>query len=156
MVVKTDDGDTTFRIATVAANRPIPPDSRNFYFEITITNGGFGALAIGLWAGDVVLGWFPGQLDQSWGYISGGFIWNAGSGPQFRGTYGPGDKVGCLYNSTESTVSFTKNGEYLGIAFRGVKGKLFPTFATNKRGVEARVDFKAELPASIRKELQTR
>ncbi len=39
-----------------------------------------------------------------------------------------GDVIGVIYNQAEKTISYTKNGLYLGIAFHSVcEDRLFPT-----------------------------
>ena len=43
-------------------------------------------------------------------------------------TDGAGDVIGVIYNQAERTISYTKNGLYLGVAFQHVfEERLFPT-----------------------------
>lgn len=44
-------------------------------------------------------------------------------GPRF----GPNDVVGCGLDYKTHEIFFTLNGQYLGVAFEGVYGKLYPT-----------------------------
>ena len=67
----------------------------------------------------------PGEVKNSYGYS--GFNGQKGSdnkwqdyGPQF----GTGDVVGC--GVVGGSCFFTKNGDFLGVAFRGVPGGLYP------------------------------
>ena len=41
-------------------------------------------------------------------------------------------------------IFFTKNGEHLGVAFRGVHGQLYPTVGLHSEGEEVRVNFGEE------------
>jgi hypothetical protein len=51
--------------------------------------------------------------------------------------------VGCLV-SKEGDVRFTKNGALLGVAVKGVKGKLVPAVGLHTVGATARVNFGAQ------------
>ena len=43
-------------------------------------------------------------------------------------THRAGDVIGIIYNQAERTISYTKNGLYLGVAFHHVfEERLFPT-----------------------------
>jgi hypothetical protein len=46
---------------------------------------------------------------------------------KYSSKYGPGDTVGCGWNQNDGTVFFTLNGEYLGVAFHNVFGRMVPS-----------------------------
>ncbi|KAG0239098.1 hypothetical protein BGW41_007941 [Actinomortierella wolfii] len=83
--------------ASIRANRPIPPQC----------------------------GWDP----NSWGYHGddGHSFGGSGRGKPFGPTFTTGDTVGCGVNFRDNTLFYTKNGVYLGVAFRDLKGPLYPT-----------------------------
>ncbi|KAI5477184.1 Ran-binding protein [Pseudohyphozyma bogoriensis] len=143
--------------AAVRANRPIPPQTGIYYFEVHIVNAGAkGFIGVGVSHRSVPLSRLPGWEPNSWGYhADDGFSFSS------RGTgvpYGPrcttGDVVGCgidftahEYHPGEESVAgrcfFTKNGEWLGYAF-DVYGKLYPSVGLRTPGEIIRANFGSE------------
>jgi hypothetical protein len=85
------------------------------------------------------VGWEP----HSYGYHGDdGHIFNGrGTGRPFGPTFGTGDWLGVVLNRVEQTISFTKQGFNLGMAFEGVaEGKLYPSVGFRTPEEEVRVD----------------
>jgi len=63
-------------------------------------------------------------------------------GEAFGETFTTGDVVGCGIQFAKQEIFFTKNGKYLGVAFRKVKGVLlFPTIGLHSPGETVLVNF---------------
>eukprot|EP00898_Chlorokybus_atmophyticus_P003089 jgi/Chlat1/3781/Chrsp259S03945 len=133
--------------AAVRANHPVPETSGTFYFEVKIVNKGHqGYIGIGLSAGNVSLKRLPGWEKQSYGYHGddGKAFSSSGTGVAYGPTFGTGDVIGCIFDQIESTISYTKNGIHLGVAFTSVKGVLYPTVGMRAPGEEIEANFGAE------------
>jgi hypothetical protein len=65
-----------------------------------------------------------------------------------------GDKVGAYLNKKKKTISYYRNGELLGVAFKKIKGKKFyAAVQTCHSGADLIVDFKPKkLPKSLKSE----
>ncbi|RKO86445.1 concanavalin A-like lectin/glucanase domain-containing protein, partial [Blyttiomyces helicus] len=114
-----DDKDA----AAVRANHPIPPQCGLFYYEVTVVSKGRdGYIGIGFCIQNVKLGRLPGWEEHSWGYHGddGHTFSCSGTGKAYGPTYATGDVIGCCINFMTNEVSFTKNGVYLGVAFRDI------------------------------------
>eukprot|EP01080_Neovahlkampfia_damariscottae_P000083 gene83-4332_t len=102
------------------------------YFEIYVeeTNGNGGA-AIGLALKNYPTNKQPGWLDGSYGYHGddGNKFHNSSSpGKSYGPVFGVGDTIGCGYIFRTREIFFTKNGKFLGIAFKAHKDRvLYPT-----------------------------
>ncbi|KAF9363991.1 hypothetical protein BGX34_002839 [Mortierella sp. NVP85] len=90
--------------SAIRANRPIPPQCGIYYFEVYIKSKG----------------------EQGFG--------GCGSGRPFGPVFTTGDTIGCGVNFRDMSLFYTKNGVYLGIAFRDLKGLLFPTVGMRTAG----------------------
>lgn len=102
------------------------------YFELTVLNKGkTGSLGIG-WGsenwGKTWKGRMPGWNEGSWGYHGDdGRIFEANKYRIWGPTWNDGDVIGAGYNFDRDILFFTKNGLYLGDAFKGRKlGKIYP------------------------------
>ena len=95
---------------------------------------------VGLVTPQFPLTWVGAQ--NSYGYISGsgGKVHQVGSSIEYGPTWGEtGDVILCHVDFDEGTISFTKNGKNLGVAFRNVKGPLYP--AVCMTGTKAKVQY---------------
>ncbi|GAB0490065.1 hypothetical protein MMPV_001295 [Pyropia vietnamensis] len=137
--------------SAVRADAPVPMAGIAFYyFEMFIKSAGeSGFIGIGLSARDVLLTRLPGWEARSWAYHAddGHAFAGSGSGDSYGPTYTTGDTIGCLWNLTDATVTFTKNGKSLGVAFRNVTGELYPTVGMRTVGEVAEANFGASDPA---------
>ncbi|KAJ8130645.1 hypothetical protein O1611_g2981 [Lasiodiplodia mahajangana] len=120
----------------IRANYPMP-GTWTYYFEITIEEDAHDQI-IGVGFCDEqaplnsMIGWDPG----SWGYHGddGNIFATTGHGDFYSDSYGRGDTIGCGVNFAKETAFFTLNGELVGPAFHGIKGKLYPavSFSTER------------------------
>ncbi|XP_024404230.1 uncharacterized protein [Physcomitrium patens] len=63
-------------------------------------------------------------------------------GTAYGPTFGKGDVIGCILNQMDHTISYTKNGVNLGVAFRDVKGlSLYPTVGLRTPGEKVEANF---------------
>lgn len=125
------------------------------YFEVTIgqpkrraQNGIPECVAVGLSRdGFNLLQKMPGWDSQSYGYHGddGGAYHDSGHMCfKFGPKYGPGDTVGCgldySQGSGQADLFYTLNGEYKGVAFRGLRGQFFPTVGLDS-GAPVKINF---------------
>ena len=94
-------------------------------------------IAIGL-ANDSfsLIGRQPGWDRGSFGYHGddGSIFYDSGIGYPFGVKFGPGDTVGCGLNYLTRSIFFTKNGAFLGVAFRNVPpGTYYPIVGVDTR-----------------------
>jgi Ran-binding protein 9/10 len=97
----------------------------------------------------------PGWTSESWGYHGDdGNIFHGESG-QAIGNYGvlfsTGDVIGCCLDFQNDQVFYTKNGEYLGLAFSGEAqcwgpnlGELYPCVGLHSIGERVRINLGKE------------
>ncbi|KAF5842711.1 concanavalin A-like lectin/glucanase domain-containing protein [Dunaliella salina] len=137
-------GDDDSQAATIRTNAPAPPDCPLYYFEVEIVSSGHkGYIGIGFQTEDVLLSRLPGWDPHSYGYHGddGNAFQGSGAGRSFGPTYGTGDIMGALLNRAERTISFFKNGQSLGVAFRGVtEDRLFPCVGLRTKDEEVRLN----------------
>ncbi|KAF9971414.1 hypothetical protein BGZ73_005647 [Actinomortierella ambigua] len=130
--------------AAIRANRPIPPQCGIYYFEVYIKNKGrHGYIGVGVCNPTVNLARLPGWDRDSWGYHGddGHSFGGSGRGKPYGPTFTTGDTVGCGVNFRDNTLFYTKNGVYQGIAFRGLKGTLYPTVGMRTPGEVLETNF---------------
>ncbi|KAK9455338.1 concanavalin A-like lectin/glucanase domain-containing protein [Dipodascopsis uninucleata] len=130
--------------AAVRANNPIPPQCGLFYFEIEIlSRGKDGFIGIGFCGPKVALNKMPGWVQDSWGYHGddGNSFACQNSGKPYGPQFSTGDIIGCGINFRNGTSFFTKNGISLGIAFKDLKGTLYPALGMRTVGEQIRANF---------------
>ncbi|GAA5941566.1 uncharacterized protein JCM15063_001623 [Sporobolomyces koalae] len=155
--------------AAVRANRPVPPETGVYYFEVEILNKGVsGYIGIGLSHRSVSLSRLPGWESLSYGYHAddGRAFCSQGTGETFGPTFTTGDVVGCGIDWTDAggekgrrerdgskkgkeksrergsgRVFYTKNGVFLGYAFSNLSGQLYPTIGLRTPNESVRVNF---------------
>ncbi|KAF9427264.1 hypothetical protein BGZ94_005215 [Podila epigama] len=86
-------------------------------------------IGIGVCNAGVALDRLPGWEPLSWGYHGddGNSFGGCGNGRPFGPVFTTGDTIGCGVNFRDMSLFYTKNGRYLGVAFRDLKGSLYPT-----------------------------
>lgn len=140
-----DDRDA----ASIRSNNPIPKGCPVYYFEVEIINKGRdGYIGIGLSRKDVKLDRLPGWEPHSYGYHGDdGHVFNGrGTGRPYGPIFTTGDWIGIIYNRIEKTLTFTKKGFQLGVAFRDVEEEtLYPTVGFRTPDEEVAVNFGDDL-----------
>ncbi|EER25754.1 SPRY domain containing protein [Coccidioides posadasii C735 delta SOWgp] len=124
--------------AAVRANHPMPPQCGIYYYEVTIiAKSADGMIGMGFSNNKASLERLPGWEQESWAYHGDDgktfFGDNQGQGKPYGPTFGVEDTIGCGVNFATGTAFFTKNGMFLGNAFRDLKlGKVFPSIGMKK------------------------
>ncbi|KAG4305188.1 hypothetical protein PORY_001358 [Pneumocystis oryctolagi] len=130
--------------ASVRANNPIPSRCGLYYYEIEILSKGYeGLIGIGFCKSTVPLNRLPGWESDSWGYHGddGHSFCCQGIGKEYGPKFTKGDIIGCGINFSSGTGFYTKNGVYLGIAFRDLKGTFYPSVGLRTLGEHVRANF---------------
>ncbi|KAJ3015945.1 UNVERIFIED_CONTAM: Ran-binding protein 10 [Siphonaria sp. JEL0065] len=135
--------------AAVRVNRSIPRDFPVFYFEVRVlSKGKEGWMGMGCCARNVDLDRLPGWDPISYGYHGDdGFKFeSSGKGKPYGPTYTTGDYIGCIVNYQENTMSFTKNGTLIGVAFKILKPDLplYPQVGFRTPGESMQINFGLE------------
>jgi hypothetical protein len=100
-------------------------DASVFYFELRVVNSG-NESQMGIGIGDksteedTIPGWNRGGNTCGYHGDNGLKYWKMGQGKPYAEKYATGDVIGCGYDVASSTVFFTKNGKFLGVAFRDI------------------------------------
>ncbi|XP_037713489.1 ran-binding proteins 9/10 homolog isoform X2 [Drosophila subpulchrella] len=133
--------------ASVRTAYPIPSSCGLYYFEVRIiSKGRNGYMGIGLTAQQFRMNRLPGWDKQSYGYHGddGNSFSSSGNGQTYGPTFTTGDVIGCCVNFVNNTCFYTKNGVDLGIAFRDLPTKLYPTVGLQTPGEEVDANFGQE------------
>lgn len=140
--------DTEKNACSVRTHSSVPVSGvALFYFEISVDDAGKrGNIGVGLCGGSVKLEKMPGWEHGSFGYHGDdGLIFRQSgeAGNKYGPKYGAGDTVGCCWDLVDDVVFFTKNGVFLGRAFEGLSGPLFPTIGMQTKGGRITANFGA-------------
>eukprot|EP01113_Clastostelium_recurvatum_P027404 TRINITY_DN3304_c0_g1_i4.p1 TRINITY_DN3304_c0_g1~~TRINITY_DN3304_c0_g1_i4.p1 ORF type:complete len:1640 (-),score=340.10 TRINITY_DN3304_c0_g1_i4:13-4932(-) len=118
----------------VQASRPFSFANPLNYFECYVEGieSRKGSCAIGLTIEDYPLNKQVGKEPRSYGYLSldGRKYRGDDSGSEYSAPFTGGDVVGCGLNGHTREIFFTRNGEFLGVAFWGIPEiPLFPSLS---------------------------
>ncbi|PSC72505.1 Ran-binding 10 [Micractinium conductrix] len=137
--------------AAVRSNHPVPSDCPIFYFEVEIASRGRdGFIGIGFSTAEVELDRLPGWEPHSYGYHGddGHAFSGRGTGRAYGPIYSTGDWIGVILNRVERTITFTKKGYDLGIAFENVtEERLYPSVGFRTPEEEIVANFGTDLAA---------
>ena len=104
-------------------------------WEIHIERSPTAYLFVGIATKDANLSTFLGGDDNGWGYIGDRALYHKRNKVKLYGErFGQGDTVGVTLDMDEGTLSFSKNGENLGVAISNLSGVLYPAVAFYNRG----------------------
>ncbi|APA16084.1 hypothetical protein sscle_16g108540 [Sclerotinia sclerotiorum 1980 UF-70] len=131
--------------SAIRTDHPMPPQCGIYYFEVTILSRKRedSSIGIGFSTKQVSISRLPGWEPDSWAYHGDDGHGYAGqnTGKPYGPSFTTDDTIGCGVNFSTGSAFFTKNGDHLGIAFRDIKGKLFPSVGMKKPGEHVRVNF---------------
>eukprot|EP01122_Echinamoeba_exundans_P014863 TRINITY_DN6832_c0_g1_i1.p1 TRINITY_DN6832_c0_g1~~TRINITY_DN6832_c0_g1_i1.p1 ORF type:complete len:1146 (-),score=120.68 TRINITY_DN6832_c0_g1_i1:215-3652(-) len=134
----------SFQPAIVLATRPFHPSGTE-YFEITVLKKGVnGFISIGVVREGYPFDRHPGWYATSYGYHGddGRAFFSSGTGCPWGPRFTEGDTVGLGINFASGEVFFTKNGQFLGVAFTRCPQKSFyPAVGMTSYGEEIRANF---------------
>ncbi|KAI9480498.1 MAG: concanavalin A-like lectin/glucanase domain-containing protein [Benjaminiella poitrasii] len=141
------NGKDELEVSSARANHAMRRQCGVYYFEIQVLSKGIdGQIGIGFCRKLNSLDRFPGWEDHSWGYHgeTGKIYSGSGSGGQSYGPkFGTGDVIGCGVDFRTMTAFYTKNGIFLGTAFRKIKETtdLFPCVGFKTAGEKIEANF---------------
>ncbi|XP_030375735.1 ran-binding proteins 9/10 homolog isoform X2 [Scaptodrosophila lebanonensis] len=133
--------------ASVRTAYPIPSSCGLYYFEVRIiSKGRNGYMGIGLTAQQFRMNRLPGWDKQSYGYHGddGHSFHSSGNGTDYGPTFTTGDIIGCCLDFVNNSCFYTKNGVNLGVAFKDLPTKLYPTVGLQTPGEEVDANFGQE------------
>ncbi|ORY16556.1 Ran-binding protein-like protein [Clohesyomyces aquaticus] len=135
--------------ASVRADYPIPRQCGIYYYEVTVVSKGKdGTIGVGFSGPKVPLSRIPGWEPDSFAYHGddGQSFSNTTSGKPYGPKFGTLDVIGCGINFRTGTAFFTKNGVYIGVAFRDLKTDrlYYPTVGMKKSNETLRANFGQE------------
>lgn len=132
----TGKGSHQHDVGSIRANKPLQTKVMIAYYEITIVDGGLkSSICIGLSERELC-NRQPGWEENSFGYYGeDGKKYNESTrGESYSEPFSTGDVVGCGIHYGKQEVFFTKNGKFLGIAFKKVKGIFYPAVGLHSPG----------------------
>lgn len=105
------------------------------YWELHLDKSVTSYLFIGVATRDADLTTFLGGDDHGWGFIGDRALYHKRTKVKAYGErFGQGDTVGVSLDMDRHTLSFSKNGQDLGVAFEGLVGNLYPAVAFYNQG----------------------
>lgn len=129
----------------VRAEAPFKRSDGFGYFEVTIVDPGTSRITtVGLTNAGYDVTKQPGWMVDSYGLHGddGNLFHNRGRGINFGERWSSGDVIGCGVNFVSDIVFYTKNGQFLGAPFRGVKAdEYWATIGIANDGAKFKVNF---------------
>lgn len=105
------------------------------YWELHLDKSATSYLFIGVATRDADLTTFLGGDDNGWGFIGDRALYHKRTKVKAYGErFSQGDTIGVTLNMDRGTLSFSKNGQDLGVAFEGLVGSLYPAVAFYNQG----------------------
>lgn len=134
-------------VGSVQADTCVPSNLPVYYFETKIVDGGEKCcVGIGFTDKKFKVTRQPGWEPNSYGYHGddGKKFHNNGLGENYGPTFNTGDVIGAGILLEKQEIFYTKNGKYLGVAFRNVSLPLYPTIGLHSMNECVQVDFVGE------------
>ncbi|KAI1812363.1 ran-binding protein [Poronia punctata] len=138
--------DQDHEVCLIRSDHAMPVVAGIYYFEITLLSKRRDdiSVSVGFLGKNVVLSRPPGWEPESWGFHGDdGEIYAGGNiGKKYKDTtFSANDVIGCGVNFRTGQAFFTKNGANLGVAFRDIRGKLYPVVGMKRAGEQVRANF---------------
>jgi hypothetical protein len=116
------------------------------YFEVLIIKiAKSSSIAIGLGPNTLSSSKLPGSEKNTFAIVSDGRKYTSNEFYNYNGNepFCDGDVIGCGFNRETMEIFFTKNGVFLGVAFRNIPltTTFFPTFGLSRPGDKIKVNF---------------
>lgn len=146
-VISTDENteEDEMEPSSCQSNIPFRAEDGICYFEVYIVDpGAKGIATLGLSDKQFKLDRIPGWIKDSYGYHGddGQVFHNNGQGKLWGPRYMAGDNIGCGINFKTGEVFFTKNGEWLGVAYKHAQSnEYYPTVGFRNPGSIVKVNF---------------
>jgi hypothetical protein len=131
----------------IRAETPFKRSDGFGYFEVTILHPGVSRITtVGLTNAGYDVTKQPGWMVDSYGLHGddGNLFHNRGRGINFGERWSSGDVIGCGINFIKDIVFYTKNGQFLGAPFRGIKAdEYWATIGIANEDAKFKVNFGA-------------
>ncbi|KAJ5068055.1 ran-binding protein m [Anaeramoeba ignava] len=142
-------------VGSVQTDKPFKTTERVGYFEVEIVEVGVeGSISIGVSEEDFKItshvGW---ENDNSYGWHcdDGRKFHHSSNGERFGPTSTKGDIIGCCVDFHRQIIFFTKNGEFVDIAWTNVIGTFYPTVGLHSKGEVAKIRLKHPFKYNIQR-----
>ncbi|KAK9791209.1 putative SPRY domain-containing protein [Seiridium cardinale] len=138
-------GERDYEAYAIRADHAAPNQAGIYYYETTLLSRKRDetTVCVGFTSKSVSLARPPGWEAESYGYHGDdGQIYNGtNQGKHYGPIFTTGDTIGCGLNFRTGNIFFTRNGVNLGIAFRDVKGKVYPVVGMKRNGEHVQANF---------------
>jgi hypothetical protein len=109
-------------------------------WEVKIVTSSTAYIFVGIASSAADLNTFLGGCSEGWGFIGEQALYHGREKVKIYGDpFSAGDVVGVILDFNSGTLSFTRNGKTLGIAFDKIYGELFPAIAFYNVGQEVEI-----------------
>jgi hypothetical protein len=109
-------------------------------WEVKIVTSSTAYIFVGIASSAADLNTFLGGCAEGWGFIGEQALYHGREKVKIYGEpFSAGDIVGVILDFNSGTLSFTRNGKTLGIAFDKIYGELFPAIAFYNVGQEVEI-----------------
>ena len=124
--------------STALANRSFTTGVTSW--EISVTQSSTAYIFVGVASSDVELNSFLGGCASGWGFIGEQSLYHSREKVKVYGEpFGAGDVVGVTLDLVKGTLSFSRNGNPLGVAFTDLYGQFYPAIAFYNMGQELEI-----------------
>ena len=124
--------------STVLGNYPFTNGINSW--EIKIASSSTAYIFVGVATSTADLNTFLGGCSEGWGFIGEQALYHGREKVKIYGEpFSAGDVVGIILDFISGTLSFTRNGKPLGIAFDKIYGELYPAVAFYNVGQEVEI-----------------
>ncbi|KAL8392248.1 hypothetical protein RB595_002445 [Gaeumannomyces hyphopodioides] len=140
-----NDRERDHEACSIRADHYMPHECGIYYYEVTIlaSKRDETTIGIGFATKHTSMARAPGWEPESWGYHGddGRSFAAQNGGREYGPKFAVGDVIGCGVNFKTGSAFYTKNGQFIDVAFRDIKGKLYPSVGLKKLGDHVRANF---------------